>query len=47
MQIIVIINIVGIKKCRCDCKELIGKEIYDEGFIWNPSKCDCKCDKSM
>ena len=53
MQIIVIINIVGIKKCRCDCKELsdckelIGKEIYDKGFIWNPSKCDCKCDKSM
>ena len=18
----------------------------DEGFIWNPSNCDCKCDKS-
>ena len=44
MQIIVTINNVGIKKRRCECKELIGKEICDKGFIWNPGKCDCKCD---
>ena len=33
-------------KCRCECKELIGKGICDKGFIWNPSNCDCECDKS-
>ena len=33
-------------KSRCECrKELIDKRIYDRGFIWNPSKCDCECDK--
>ena len=26
-------------KCRCECKELIDKGIYDKGFIWNPSNC--------
>ena len=29
-------------KCRCECKELIDKGMCDEGFIWNPSNCDCK-----
>ena len=24
-------------KCRCECKELIGKRICDKGFISNPS----------
>ena len=24
----------------------IDKGIYDEGFIWNPSNCECECDKS-
>ena len=33
-------------KCRCECKELIDKGRFDEGFIWNPSKRECKCDKS-
>ena len=33
-------------KCRCECKELIDKGICDEGFIWNPSNCECECDKS-
>ena len=33
-------------KCRCECKELIDKEIRDKGFIWNPSNCECECDKS-
>ena len=23
-------------KRRCECKELIGKSVSDEGFIWNP-----------
>ena len=30
-------------KCRCECKELIDKGIWDKGFIWDPS--NCKCDK--
>ena len=34
------------EKCRCECKELIGKAMCDKGFIWNPSNCKCKCDKS-
>ena len=33
-------------KCRCECKELIDKRIYDKGFIWNPSNCECECDKT-
>ena len=33
-------------KCRCECKELIDKGICDKGFFWNPSNCECECDKS-
>ena len=33
-------------KCRCELKELIDKSVCDKGFIWNPSNCECKCDKS-
>ena len=33
-------------KCRCERKGLIDKGIWDKGFIWNPSNCDCECDKS-
>ena len=25
---------------------MIDKGIYDKGFIWNPSNCECECDKS-
>ena len=32
-------------KCRCECKELIDKDVYDKGFIWNPSNCECEYDK--
>ena len=32
-------------KCRCECKELIDKGVYDKGFICNPSNCECECDK--
>ena len=32
-------------KCRCECKELIGKGVCGRGFIWNPSNFECKCDK--
>ena len=30
----------------CECKELIDKGVCDTGFIWNPSNCQCECDKS-
>ena len=30
----------------CECKELIDKGVCDKGFIWNPSNCECECDKS-
>ena len=33
-------------KCRCECKELTGKIICDEEFIWNHSNCECEYDKS-
>ena len=25
---------------------MIDKEICHKGFIWNPSNCECECDKS-
>ena len=31
--------------CRCESKELIDKEMCDEGFIWNPSNGEFECDK--
>ena len=31
---------------RCECKELIDKGRYGDGFIWNPRMCKCECDKS-
>ena len=33
-------------KCRCECKELVYKGRYDDGFIWNPSASECEYDKS-
>ena len=42
----VTINKDGMKTCRCECRELIDKEICEKRFIWNPSNCKCECDKS-
>ena len=25
---------------------MIDKGVYDKGYTWNPSNCECKCDKS-
>ena len=33
-------------KCRCECKELTGKDVSEKGCIWNPRNCECECDKS-
>ena len=47
MLLFVILNNGGIKiKCRRECKELIGKGVCDIEFIWNPSNCECECDKT-
>ena len=32
-------------KCRCDYKELIEKARCGKRLIWNPSSCECGCDK--
>ena len=29
----------------CECKELIVKCICNKESIWNPSNCECECDK--
>ena len=35
-------------KFKSECKELIDKCIIcDKGSIWNPSNCECECDKSF
>ena len=34
-------------KCRGECREeLIDKQRCDKRFVWNPSNCNCDCDKS-
>ena len=33
-------------KCRYECKEIIDKKVCNKGFIWNPSNCECECDKA-
>ena len=33
-------------KYRRECKELIDKGVWDKGFIFNPSICECECDNS-
>ena len=33
-------------KCRCESKGLIDKGKCDDGFIWNPSLCECEFNKS-
>ena len=45
-RLFVIINKDGIKINVENCKELIDKGICDKGFIWNPSNCECECDKN-
>ena len=30
----------------CECKELFNKGVFNKVFIWNPSNCECECDKS-
>ena len=47
MQVfVIIIKRWNDDKCRCEYKELIDKGTCDKGFIWNPSNCECECDKS-
>ena len=32
-------------RCRCECKELIDKGLYEKGYTWNPSNGECECNK--
>ena len=32
-------------KCRFRTKELIDKGVWNKGSIWDPSNCECECDK--
>ena len=25
---------------------MIDKGVFDKGFVWNPSNCECECDNS-
>ena len=34
-------------KWRWECQELIDKGMCDEEFIWNPSNCECECEKKL
>ena len=34
-------------KDKCECKKLIDKGVCGKVFIWNPSNCECECDKRM
>ena len=50
--------IINLEKCRdvenelrselrIKCREKLNyKEKWNKGFIWNPSNCNCECDKS-
>ena len=33
-------------ECMCESKELVDKGVCYKGSIWNPSNCECQCDKS-
>ena len=47
MQVFVTINEGwNDNKCRFEYKELINKGLCDGGYIWNPSNCECECDKT-
>ena len=45
MQAFLIINNIRMK-INADVKELIDRGVCDKGYIWNPSACECECDKS-
>ena len=32
-------------KFRSERKKFIVKDSCDKGFIWNPSNCECECDR--
>ena len=34
------------EKCRYEYKEFNDKGVCNKGFIWNPSNCECECDKA-
>ena len=46
-KIFVIINNVGIKiNADVNAKNYLIKGVCDKGSFWNPSNCECECDKA-
>ena len=45
MHVFVTINDAGMK-INAGLNELIDKGVCNKGFIWNPSNCECECNKS-
>ena len=45
MQAFLIIKNIRMK-INAGVKELIDRGVCDKGSIWNPSNCECECDKS-
>ena len=47
MQVFVTINEDGMKiNAEVNVKKIVDKGIFDKGYFWNPSNCNCQCDKS-
>ena len=47
MELFVIVNNDEMKiKVGVNVNKLINKGICDKGYIWNPSICECECDKT-
>ena len=47
MYVFIIINNVGMMVNVDECKELIDECVCTKGYAWNPSNCECECDKSF
>ena len=47
MQVFLVIDNVGIMiNVDANVKNSLIEGVCDKGYIWNPSKCECECDKS-
>ena len=46
MQVFLVIDNVGIMiNVDANVKNWLIEGVCDKGYIWNPSKCECECDK--
>ena len=33
-------------ECQCECKELTDLSFCKDDYMWNPSTCNCECNKT-